>query len=50
MQIRCERLKDGTLASIGERKCDLKRNIQILQAKNKYWRSLKTYDDLLILI
>ena len=49
VQVRCERLKDGSLASLGEKKCDLKRNIQILQAKNKYLRSSKTYDDLLIL-
>ena len=49
VQVRCERLKDGSLTSVGERKCDLKRNIQILQAKKKYLRSRKTYEDLLLL-
>ena len=50
VQVRCERLKDGSSKSMGARKCDLERNIKILQAKNKYLLSHKSYDDILVLL
>ena len=50
VQVRCEGLKTGTLKSLGAKKRDLQRSLQISNAKIKYLASLKSYDDLIVLL
>ena len=50
VQVRCEGLKAGTLKSLGPKKRDLQRSLQISNAKIKYLASLKSYDDLIVLL